>query len=62
MRNLQAFILVCLTLIALIGVRLVSSHGSMLEPASRNSLWRIDGTAPRNYNDMELFCGGIGVS
>lgn len=41
---------------------LVQSHGTMIDPVSRNSLWRIDATAPVNYNDIELFCGGIGVS
>lgn len=37
------------------------SHGTMIDPVSRNSLWRVDKTAPVNYNDIELFCGGIGV-
>lgn len=36
-------------------------HGTLVDPVSRNSLWRIDGAAPVNYNDIELFCGGIGV-
>lgn len=40
---------------------LVRGHGTMMEPVSRNSLWRIDPKAPVNYNDIELFCGGIGV-
>lgn len=40
----------------------VRAHGTMIDPVSRNSLWRIDGSAPINYNDIELFCGGIGVS
>ena len=42
-------------------VRLAEAHGTMIDPVSRNSLWRIDQTAPVNYNDIELFCGGIGV-
>lgn len=37
------------------------AHGTMIDPVSRNSLWRVDKTAPVNYNDIELFCGGIGV-
>lgn len=36
-------------------------HGTMLDPVSRNSLWRVDASAPVNYNDIELFCGGLGV-
>lgn len=40
----------------------VDSHGTLIDPVSRNSLWRIDKRAPVNYNDIELFCGGIGVS
>lgn len=40
----------------------VEAHGTMIDPVSRNSLWRLDGSAPVNYNDIELFCGGIGVS
>lgn len=40
----------------------VEAHGTMVDPVSRNSLWRLDGSAPVNYNDIELFCGGIGVS
>lgn len=42
--------------------RLADAHGTLLDPVSRNSLWRIDHTAPKNYDDIELFCGGIGVS
>lgn len=41
---------------------LVNAHGTMIDPVSRNSLWRVDKSVPVNYNDIELFCGGIGVS
>jgi len=37
-------------------------HGRLLEPPARNTLWRFGFKAPPNYNDNELFCGGIGVS
>lgn len=40
----------------------VYGHGRMLEPPARNTLWRFGFKAPVNYNDNELFCGGIGVS
>ncbi|KAF2887067.1 hypothetical protein ILUMI_19106 [Ignelater luminosus] len=39
----------------------VSGHGMMLYPPSRSSLWRYDPTAPINYNDNEVFCGGRGT-
>lgn len=42
--------------------RYVEAHGTIVDPVSRNSLWRVDHTAPVNYNDIEMFCGGIGVS
>ncbi|KAF2889323.1 hypothetical protein ILUMI_16850, partial [Ignelater luminosus] len=38
----------------------VSGHGMMLDPPNRSSLWRYDPTAPINYNDNEVFCGGFG--
>lgn len=48
--------------VILLNLRLASAHGTLVDPVSRNSLWRIDNSAPVNYNDIELFCGGIGVS
>lgn len=34
-------------------------HGYMIEPPQRSSMWRVyEGFTP-NYNDMELFCGGV---
>lgn len=55
------------TLISLLSVAAVlldgvAGHGMMLDPPSRSSLWRIGFDAPKNYNDMELFCGGKDVS
>lgn len=41
---------------------LSEAHGTMIDPVSRNSLWRVDNSAPINYNDIELFCGGLGVT
>lgn len=40
---------------------LADAHGRMLEPPARNTLWRFGYKAPPNYNDNELFCGGIRV-
>lgn len=46
----------------IVDVSQVLGHGRMLEPPARNTLWRFGFKAPVNYNDNELFCGGIGVS
>ncbi|XP_042903334.1 uncharacterized protein [Parasteatoda tepidariorum] len=39
----------------------VQGHGRLLEPPSRSSMWRFGYNSPPNYNDNELFCGGIYV-
>ena len=39
----------------------VLGHGRLVEPASRNAMWRFKYNNPRNYNDMGLNCGGFTV-
>ncbi|XP_043258560.1 uncharacterized protein LOC122400890 [Colletes gigas] len=39
----------------------VNSHGRLMDPPSRNSMWRFGYPNPVNYNDNELFCGGYAV-
>ena len=39
----------------------VTGHGRLIEPASRNAMWRYKYNNPRNYNDMGLNCGGFTV-
>ncbi|XP_046618098.1 uncharacterized protein LOC124304106 [Neodiprion virginianus] len=39
----------------------VKGHGRMMDPPSRNSMWRFGFPNPVNYNDNELFCGGYAV-
>ncbi|KAJ3649523.1 hypothetical protein Zmor_021263 [Zophobas morio] len=34
-------------------------HGMMLEPPNRSSLWRSDSSAPPNYSDNQVYCGGL---
>ncbi|XP_037576711.1 uncharacterized protein LOC119458928 isoform X1 [Dermacentor silvarum] len=34
-------------------------HGRLIEPPARNSMWRISYNTPPNFEDTELFCGGI---
>ncbi|GFT30055.1 chitin-binding type-4 domain-containing protein, partial [Nephila pilipes] len=50
---LMNFILPCL----LVGQ--IQGHGRLLEPPSRSSMWRFGYNTPSNYNDNELFCGGL---
>ena len=42
-------------------VSLSSQHGFMIEPPARNSMWRHGFNSPPDYNDNELFCGGLQV-
>ncbi|KYQ47402.1 hypothetical protein ALC60_13523 [Trachymyrmex zeteki] len=39
----------------------VHSHGRLMDPPSRNAMWRFGYPNPVNYNDNELFCGGYAV-
>ena len=40
----------------------VMGHGRLLEPPSRASMWRFGFDNPPNYDDNQLFCGGVHVS
>lgn len=40
----------------------VDAHGSVHDPVSRQTRWRYDRTAPADYDDNQLFCGGFNVS
>ncbi|KAH8336274.1 hypothetical protein KR074_004404 [Drosophila pseudoananassae] len=51
--------LLSVTLLLSIGLQQIDAHGMMLSPPSRSSRWRYDGSAPQNWNDNELFCGGL---
>ncbi|XP_034661430.1 uncharacterized protein LOC117896984 [Drosophila subobscura] len=53
--------LLSVALMMAIGLQQIDAHGMMLNPPSRSSRWRYDGSAPQNYNDNELFCGGMNV-
>ncbi|XP_011296924.1 uncharacterized protein [Fopius arisanus] len=37
----------------------VSSHGRLIEPPSRASMWRYGFDTPHDYNDHEAYCGGF---
>ncbi|GAB6024589.1 hypothetical protein CHUAL_009737 [Chamberlinius hualienensis] len=42
-----------------VGQLMVSGHGRMVDPPARNTMWRHGFSNPENYNDDELFCGGV---
>lgn len=42
-------------------IALTSSHGMVMDPVNRASRWRLDPTAPINWDDTELWCGGLNV-
>ncbi|CAD7093491.1 unnamed protein product [Hermetia illucens] len=50
----KIFVVLCSVLVAN-----VYGHGMMLNPVGRQSRWRYDSSAPPNYTDNELYCGGI---
>ena len=37
----------------------VNGHGRLVEPPSRNSMWRYGFSNPPNYSDNQLNCGGF---
>ncbi|XP_074596675.1 uncharacterized protein LOC141851785 [Brevipalpus obovatus] len=37
----------------------VDCHGYLSDPPARTSAWRYGFKTPKNYNDMEMFCGGL---
>ena len=39
--------------------RLSWSHGRLIEPPSRSTMWRYGFNNPPNYNDHESYCGGF---
>jgi hypothetical protein len=39
----------------------VLSHGHLIDPPARGTAWRYGFDTPKDYNDMELFCGGFNV-
>lgn len=47
------------SLVAVLCIGSVVGHGYLLEPIQRGSRWRENASAPENYNDNELFCGGF---
>ncbi|XP_033761477.1 uncharacterized protein LOC117343245 [Pecten maximus] len=38
----------------------VHGHGYLKKPPSRSTMWRFGFNTPKNYDDNQLFCGGLG--
>ena len=54
-----------LSLLVAIATVYVDSHGRLWEPPGRGTEWRRGFDVPeekKDYNDIELYCGGRGVS
>jgi hypothetical protein len=51
-------IILCAVLVANL-VDEISAHGMVMDPINRASRWKVDKTAPPDYDDMQGFCGGF---
>ena len=54
-------LIVIIVLSCLISDYGVSAHGYLIKPAGRPSAWRVGYKTPINYNDMEMWCGGLTI-
>lgn len=39
----------------------ITGHGRLLDPPSRSTMWRYGFNNPHNYDDNQLYCGGVHV-
>lgn len=39
----------------------VLGHGRLIDPPGRSTMWRYGFSNPPNYNDNQLYCGGVQV-
>jgi hypothetical protein len=53
------FSFILFQLIILIKIEYIWPHGRLILPVSRSSRWRFNKTAPINYDDNQLHCGGL---
>lgn len=44
------------------GLQEIYGHGMVMDPVNRSSAWKKGFNTPINYDDNEIFCGGISVS
>lgn len=57
--NRTFVILIFIFLQCLSRLNLVLCHGMVIHPVARGSRWRYNSSAPPNFDDTELFCGGM---
>lgn len=57
-----ASVMVLTAVLVMLQLQTVSGHGMVHDPVARSTRWRYNKTAPKNYNDNQLFCGGFNVS
>ncbi|XP_003745551.1 uncharacterized protein LOC100901357 [Galendromus occidentalis] len=58
---MKGYYTACVTLLVTLCVaNVVEGHGRLTEPPGRSTAWRFGFKTPPNYNDNELFCGGLG--
>ncbi|OTF79436.1 hypothetical protein BLA29_001691, partial [Euroglyphus maynei] len=60
-QNYSNWIFIQITLITTLIIAKSYQHGKMMEPPARNSAWRAGFPTHIDYNDNELFCGGLTV-
>lgn len=61
------FVCAAALILAFVKFQPIEGHGMIMRPVNRASMWRMknetySASAPADYNDNELFCGGYGVS
>ncbi|XP_017104157.2 uncharacterized protein [Drosophila bipectinata] len=57
MKVFKSILIVAISTFSLLGE--LEAHGMMLSPVGRSSRWRYDSSAPKNYDDSGLYCGGF---
>ncbi|KAH8250319.1 hypothetical protein KR026_010692 [Drosophila bipectinata] len=57
MKVFLSILIVAISTFSLLGE--LEAHGMMLSPVGRSSRWRYDSSAPKNYDDSGLYCGGF---
>ncbi|KAL5274260.1 hypothetical protein ACFFRR_000799 [Megaselia abdita] len=48
-------------IITFVEIQQIKGHGMLMDPVNRASRWRVDPSAPADYNDNEGFCGGFDI-
>ena len=53
MKNWVLFLTACTAILSL-----VEPHGYLKDPPARGTMWTLGWNTPKNYNHMQMFCGG----